>query len=194
MASDDLIAAQLHLLQQRLPAHLFDELADGLDEIYQAQLRHTPDQVSAARRAVTAFGDADTITAAACAAAPWRRAASTLLMMGPVLGGVWAAFLIGQHAWTWPLPLPARGFTGIALLGVVALLLVAHLEHRSYRRGQWTTHAASAILVALDAAACCTALRYGAPSDPVLIVALTASLLRAAAVVSFTTRQLVRSR
>ena len=194
MAGDDLIAAQLRLLQRRIPATLFDELADGLEETYQAELQHAPDRTTAARRAVAAFGDATTIVAAACATAPWRRASSALLILGPVLGGFWAASLIGQHAWTWPLPLPARLLAGAALLGVVALLLVAHLEHYSYRRGRRATYVASAALVALDTAVCCAALRYGATFDPVVMTAVVASVLRVAGILSLATRQLLRPR
>lgn len=191
MADDQLISAQLRLLRRRLPGHLYDEIADGLEETYLAHLHHTPDRTVAARRAVAAFGDADTISAALCASAPWRLGSRILLLLGPLLGGLWAATLIGQHAWAWPLPVPVRVLAGIALLGVLALLLVAQTERHSYRRGRLATLVASATLVALDLGACWVALRYGLPG-PLLTVALTASLLRAVAVVDVGARRLVR--
>lgn len=193
MASDPLIFAQLQTLQRRLPADQFDELADGLEETYQAHLRQAADPVTAARRAIAEFGDADTVTAAICRAAAWRRGATALLLTGPVLGSIWAATLLTQQAWSWSLPMPARLFAGIALLATIALLLTAHRERRTYRRGQLAAILAFAALIVLDTAACLVVIRHTPHATPVLLAALAASVLRAAAALTLSARHVART-
>ena len=109
MADHPLITSQLQTLASRLPPPLFAEIADGLQETYQAQLIRQPDPHRAAQAAVAQFGDADTITRALCHQAPWRRHAAALLVTGPLLGTIWATTLITQQAWLWSLPWIARG-------------------------------------------------------------------------------------
>ena len=122
MADHPLITSQLQTLASRLPPPLFAEIADGLQETYQAQLIRQPDPRRAALAAVAQFGDADTITRALCHQAPWRRHAAALLVTGPLLGTIWATTLITQQAWLWSLPWIARGLFAAALLLVVVLL------------------------------------------------------------------------
>jgi hypothetical protein len=125
MSGPRLIQDYLASLSAQLPAQIVEELADGLDETYQSYLRQglVPDR--AAQSAVAEFGAAQVILADFNRANPVRRAARRLLRIGPGVGACWAAALIASHAWTWPLPLPARILPGLALIAVVALLAVA---------------------------------------------------------------------
>ena len=136
MADHPLITSQLQTLADRLPPPLFAEIADGLQETYQAQLVRQPDPLLAAQAAVAQFGDADTIIRALCHQAPWRRHAAALLVTGPLLGGIWATTLITQQAWLWSLPWIGRGLFAAALILVVVLLTRALLEQHTYRQGQ----------------------------------------------------------
>ena len=79
----------------------------------------------AAQRAVAEFGEPHVILADFNRANPARRAARRLLRIGPGVAACWAAALIASHAWTWPLPLPARVLPGLAVITVIALLAVA---------------------------------------------------------------------
>ena len=74
VADDPLITSQLQALASRLPAPLFAEIADGLQETYQALIRQ-PDPPRAAQAAVEQYGEADT-SRALCHQAPWRRHAA----------------------------------------------------------------------------------------------------------------------
>jgi hypothetical protein len=67
MAGHPLIAAELEALAQRLPSQAVEELADGLAEAYEYQLHEHGDPAAAARAAIAAFGDADTVTAPSAA-------------------------------------------------------------------------------------------------------------------------------
>jgi hypothetical protein len=191
VAGHELIEEQLQLLRRRLPADMVDEITDGLQETYQAQLQRTPDPATAARCTIVAFGDADIIARAHCVSAAWRRSATTLLVLGPFVGGLWAVALIGQQAWIWAVPGPIRILTGVVLLCIVGLLLIAHREQRNYRRGRLASLTASTALILLDAAICCATLHHLTPSGPVVLAALGASLLRATAVSTVTARQLL---
>jgi len=115
--------------------------------------------------------------AAFARASPARRAARTLLATGPLAGACWAAVLIGNHAWTWPVPPITRIAPGIALIAVIALLASAAFSG-SYRSARRTAAAACLGLTALDATML-AATAVIAPSViwPV-IVAATASAAR----------------
>jgi hypothetical protein len=65
------------------------------------------------------------------------------------VGACWAAALIAGHAWTWPLPLPARILPGLALITVIALLVVAAFGTR-YRLAARAGVAGCAGTVVLD--------------------------------------------
>jgi len=160
VAQHDLIAAQLRTLASRLPPDVFAEIADGLQETYQTKrtLHANPD--AAAHAAITEFGDADTITRALCRGAQWRRQATFLLVTGPLIGGIWAATLIGQQVWQWPLPPVVRWLYGAVLIITVALLARGRTEQHVYRRGQRRVTIAGAALVSLDALTCAAALHY----------------------------------
>lgn len=145
-----LIQDYLASLAAQLPAQIVEELADGLDETYQFYLRQglTPDR--AAQSAVAEFGAPHVILAGFNRANPARRAARRLLRIGPGVGACWAAALIAGHAWTWPLPLPARILPGLVLFTVIALLAVAAFGTR-YRLAARAGAAGCAGAVALDA-------------------------------------------
>ena len=178
MADHPLITSQLQTLASRLPPPLFAEIADGLQETYQAQLIRQPDPHRAAQAAVAQFGDADTITRALCHQAPWRRHAAALLVTGPLLGGIWATTLITQQAWLWSLPWIARGLFAAALLLVVVLLTRALLEQHTYRRGRRRVLLAASALIGLDVLACATVLGYATITSWVVPLALAGSGLR----------------
>ena len=160
VAPHDLISAQLRTLASRLPPAVYAEVADGLQETYETKLTQHTNPCAAAQAAITEFGDADTITRAMCRGAPWRRQATALLVTGPLIGGIWAATLIGQQAWQWPLPPVIRWLYGAVLILTVALLARSRTEHHAYRRGQRRVTIAGATLIGLDLLACAAALNY----------------------------------
>jgi hypothetical protein len=178
VADHPLISSQLETLASRLPPPLFAELADGLQETYQAQMIRQPDPQRAAQAAVAQFGDAATIIRALCHQAPWRRHAAALLATGPLLGGIWATTLITEQAWLWSLPWIARGLFAAALLFVVVLLTRALLEQHTYRRGRRRVLLAASTLIGLDVLACATVLGYATITGWVVLLALAGSGLR----------------
>ena len=149
MSGPRLIQDYLASLSAQLPAQIVEELADGLDETYQSCLRQglAPDR--AAQSAVAEFGEPHVILAGFSRANPARRAARRLLRIGPGVGACWAAALIASHAWTWPLPLPARILPGLVLITVIALLAVAAYGTR-YRLAARAGAAGCVGTVALD--------------------------------------------
>jgi hypothetical protein len=182
VADPELISDQLRALHRRLPGPLYDEVADGLLETYEAKLRLHADAAVAARAAVTEFGDVDTITRAVCLASPWHRLSRVLLLTGPALGGLWAVTLLSQPTWLWSLPAAVRLGYGAALLGAVTLLVSGRVETRAYARGRRRVLLASLVLVVLDLTMCSALLGSVGPGGPAAFAALTGSLLRAAAV------------
>lgn len=150
MSGPRLIQDYLASLFAQLPAQIVEELADGLDETYQFYLRQglAPDR--AAQSAVAEFGAAHVIVAGFNRVNPARRAARRLLRIGPGVGACWSAALIAGHAWTWPLPLPARVLPGLVLIIVIALLAVAAFGTR-YQLAARAGVAGCAGTVALDA-------------------------------------------
>ncbi|MFI7154476.1 permease prefix domain 1-containing protein [Nonomuraea sp. NPDC050022] len=178
MAGHPLITAELDALAQRLPPQAVEELADGLAEAYEHQLHEHGDPEAAARAAIAEFGDADTISAAFCGQAPWRRTALTLLATGPVMAAVWAATLAIGQAWTWPLPAAAKAVYGMTLVVVVGLLAVVIRERRAYRRGRVRAVGAAVGLLILDGLMLATlALLVPVPVWP-MALAVPASLIR----------------
>lgn len=151
MARHQLIAVQLDTLTDRLPAAAVAELADGLDETFEALLAQLGNADAAAAATLEEFGDADTITAAFFRDSPWRRLALGMLATGPVMGIVWGGTLISQHAWDWPIPVPARILYGAVLLTVVAILISAVREERAYRRTRLAATGCAIGFVVLDA-------------------------------------------
>jgi hypothetical protein len=176
MAGHELIAAQLHILQARLPAAVVAELADGLDETYQALLPRYHQPAAAARAAIAEFGDADTITVSFVRNAPSRRLAIGALATAPMMGAIWGAALISQQFWNWPVPLPIRFIPGIVLLATVTALLLAVTVRRTYRRGRRLVAGAAGSLIGLDIAMIAAVWAYAVPVWPAAL-AIFASLL-----------------
>lgn len=112
MAGHELIAAQISVLADRLPASAVEELVDGLQETYEARLDELQDPDAAARAAIAEFGDADTVTAAFFRQSPWRRVAVALLISGPFMGVAWGLSLVSTHAWNWPVPIVSGSSMG----------------------------------------------------------------------------------
>lgn len=177
MAGHALIDTHLADLRRRLPASRFDELADGLTETYEHNLRSGLNPDTAASRAIDDFGTIEQISAAFTENAPGRRAAVALLASGPVVGGCWAASLITAQAWTWPLPLYAPVAFGAILLATIALLAIVAANNASYPRTRLTTLSGITTIL-LDAALLIAALTVA----PVLVwpmaLAVPASLTR----------------
>jgi hypothetical protein len=125
MPGPGLITDYLGVLAGQLPGPVVEELADGLEETYERHrgLGLAPDVAAAA--AVAEFGDPQLIAAEFTRAHPARRAARTLLRIGPVVGCCWAAVLVTGRAWTWPVPVIAGLAVGLALVSCVVLLAVA---------------------------------------------------------------------
>ncbi|MET9240929.1 hypothetical protein [Nonomuraea sp. NPDC003709] len=178
MAGHELIAAQLAILAERLPAQAVEELADGLQEAYEARLAELHDPDVAARAAIAEFGDADTITAAFVRESPWRRMALTLLATGPIMGVVWGPTLLSARVWDWPIPLVVRIAYGMVLVGAaLTLLTVARAKH-AYRRTRIATLAAATGLITLDIGMIAAAMSMSSSVVWPLLVAVPASLIR----------------
>jgi hypothetical protein len=178
MAGHDLIAAELKLLTERLPAQAVEELADGLQEAYERQLEEHHDPDAAALAAIAEFGDADTITTAFLRESPWRRTALLLLATGPVVGAAWAATLMAGQAWLWPLPAWSKVLYGTALIMIVIFLIMVVRAKRHYRRTRaWTAAAAFGLLAMDGLMLIITTLMMPGPMWP-LALAAPASLIR----------------
>lgn len=149
MPESSLIAGHLAALAARLPAQIVEELADGLDETYRRYVGEGLGEKAAARAAIAEFGDPQLIAASFTAAGPARRAARRLLVAGPGAGLCWGTVLITTRAWTWPVPDPARGAFGTALILAVALLACAAFG-RCYRAVSHTAVAGCVCIAVLD--------------------------------------------
>lgn len=183
MAGHELIAAQLAILAARLPAEAVEELADGLHQAYEDQLRRHGDPDIAAQTAIAEFGDAETVTAAFVRASPWRRTAMTLLATAPIMAAVWAATLVTGQAWTWPLPTPVKVLYGVALLTVVGMLITATLLPRAYQQTRVAVIVSASGLILLDGLMMIGALHFTTGPAWPLAAAIPASLIRVLAVV-----------
>ncbi|HEU5332283.1 MAG TPA: permease prefix domain 1-containing protein [Actinocrinis sp.] len=125
-----LIDAYLAELARQLPRGDADELADGLIETYEHCLAAGLPPAAAARAAVERFGDCDRVlTAFARQGAP-RRAARTLIAVGPLVGFCWLLVLIAGRAWTWPVPVLAPLAVGVVLAVAIASLVGAARARR----------------------------------------------------------------
>jgi hypothetical protein len=185
MPEHRLISGYLAELAAELPPPIVAELADGLDQTCQHYLRqgHGPD--AAARAALAEFGEPEAIVAAFTRTSPARRAARTLLATGPLAGACWAAVLISNHAWAWPIPAIARIAPGIALIAVITLLATAAVSG-SYRSARRTAVAACLGLTALDA----TMLTATAVIAPAIIWPVIFAATASAARMSYSARTL----
>ena len=187
MASHALIEAYVAELRRRLPAHVVDELADGLTETYERHLSYGTDPRTAAESAIAEFGDPAVITAAFARQAPARRVALALLVTGPAVGACWAVTLLVGHAWTWPIPGQARPAFAVALI-IVVIALVAATDARRGRPRVSLAVVGGAGLVALDTAML-AAVALAAPFAWPMLVAVPASVTR----VALTTRAISRA-
>jgi hypothetical protein len=175
VAGHPLIDRQLAALRRALPADLVDELADGLDASYHDHLATTGDPDTAARAAVTGFGDPDTIVAAYLDAAPARRTARLLLACGPVTGTAWAAALLTAPSWAGQAPPPVRVLLGAAVLVLAALLATAAAGTHRYRLLGPCTVAAGAGTLALDTTMITAGVVSGPIAHPALLLAVVIS-------------------
>ena len=180
-----LIRDYLAELAAQLPPPIVAELADGLDQTCQHYLRRGLGPDAAASAALAEFGGPRAVVAAFARASPGRRAARTLLATGPVAGACWAAVLISNHAWTWPVPAVARVTPGVALITVITLLAGAAFSG-SYRSARRTAVAGCIGLTALDA----TMLVATAVIAPAVIWPVILAATASAARMSYTARSL----
>jgi hypothetical protein len=178
MAGHRLIAAQLAILADRLPAQAVEELADGLQEAYETRLAEPSDPDTAARAAIADFGDADTITAAFIRESPWRRMAPGLLATGPFMGAVWGLTLLSGQVWDRPIPWAVRIVYGAALIAIVLTLLTVTREERAYRRTRTAMLAAAFGLMVLDGLALAALVTMAAAPGWAATLAATACLTR----------------
>ncbi|MDP4510048.1 hypothetical protein [Nonomuraea turcica] len=178
MAGHELIAAQLAILAHRLPAQAVEELADGLQEAYEAHLATLGDPDAAARAAIAEFGDAEVITTAFVRDSPWRRTAMALLATGPIMALVWGLTLVSARMWTWPIVPPLRIAYGLALAATVFTLLSVVREKHAYRRAQAATPVAAVTLILLDAGMLAAAVASMPPLPWPMALAAPASLIR----------------
>jgi hypothetical protein len=186
MPDHPLIHQHLTRLAAALPADLVDELADGLRDTYEYHLTRSRTPDTAAAAALAEFGDPATITTAFLHDAPGRYAARALLATGPLLGAAWGAALLSSHAWTWPLPAPAKLLFALTLATIIAALgTAAHAQHH-YRHLNHLAGAAGIALITQDAALLTTAVLLAPTMTWILTLAAAASITR----ITFTTRRL----
>jgi hypothetical protein len=178
MASHALIEACLAELGRRLPGDVVDELADGLIETYERHLSRGATPGVAAESAIAEFGDPTLVTAAFARQAPARRAALALLVTGPAVGACWGITLLTGHAWTWPIPTPARLAFGVTLIAAVAALIAA-ADTRRARSPVSLAVIGGTGLVVLDTAML-GAVALAAPFAWPMLVAVPASITRIA--------------
>ena len=182
-----LITGYVSGLHRGLPAALAKEAAAGLLEAYEHHLASGAGDDEAARAALAEFGDLALVVGEFVRQAPGRRAARLLLASGPVAGCCWAAALIADHAWTWPVPAAIRLSFGAALLLAAVGLAAAATSRRSYRRTRLTA-IASLIILALDSTAVAAFLLAAPARTWILSLAAIVSLGR----IAFTARTLPR--
>lgn len=177
MAEHRLIAAYRDDLLVQLPAHLADEVSDGLADAHEKYLAQglTPDQAVCA--AIDEFGHARVVADAFCQACPARRASRALIVTGPVVGGWWAAVLITERAWDWPVPIAVRLLAGGILTSSI-LLLVASALARRYEAVRRAGLAGCLGLAALDVSVITTATLLAPSLQWLLVVAASASAVR----------------
>jgi hypothetical protein len=179
MAEHRLIAAYRDDLRSQLPAHLADEVSDGLADAQEKYISQglTPDEAACA--AIDEFGSARLVAHAFGRACPARRVARALVVTGPVVGGCWAAALIAARAWDWPIPIAFRLLVGPILASSV-LLLVASALARRYQTVRRAGLAGCLGLAALDICAITTAVLLAPSLQWLVVVAACASGVRLA--------------
>jgi hypothetical protein len=177
MAQHRLIAAYRDDLLAQLPAHLADEVSDGLADAQEKYIGQGLNPDRAASAAIAEFGNADVVAEAFRHTCPAARAARTLIVTGPVVGGCWAAALIAGRAWDWPIPAAVRLLVGVILAGSV-LLLVASALARRYQAVRRAGLAGCLGLAALDVFVITTAVLLAPSLQWLLVVAASASAVR----------------
>jgi hypothetical protein len=177
VAEHGLIAAYREDLLARLPSHLADEVSDGLADAHDKYIGQglNPDQAASA--AVAEFGNVGVVAEAFRRACPAWRVARALIATGPVVGGCWAAALIADNAWDWPIPVAVRVLVGVILAGSV-LLLVASVRARRYQRVRRAGLAGCLGLAALDVCVITTAVLLAPSLRWLLVVAVCFSVVR----------------
>ncbi len=176
MAGDDL-SAYLAELGRRLPAHVVEELADGLTETYERHLSAGLSNVGAADLAVAEFGDVDQITWEFVRQSTGRRTAHILLKTGPVVGLFWGVALVATRIWTWPVPAAARLAFGPVLLMVIVALIRAASTRDDLHRTRLAMYGGIG-LVALDLTMIASALFLAPTVLWITGLAVASSLLR----------------
>jgi hypothetical protein len=178
MADRDLIQTYLAELARRLPAETVEELADGLEETFQHQLRRGLSPAEAAHAAIAEFGRPAQVTAAFAHQSSARRTAIALLATAPVFAGLWGTTLITAHVWNWKIP-PAAvvGFGAILLAVAATFAVIARSSNPTTAR---LAGPASAAVILLDLAMM-TAVVAAAPAVTwPMVLAIQASLIRVA--------------
>jgi hypothetical protein len=151
VAEPRLIRDYLAALGALLPAEIVEELADGVAETYQHHLALGLAPQTAAHAALDEFGQPEAVAAAFTRQACARRAARTLLGVGPVVGGFWAVALIGARAWDWTIPAALPVAFAAGLVVVITLLMTAAFCG-GYRAARRAAGAALVGLVLMDLA------------------------------------------
>jgi hypothetical protein len=177
MAEHRLIAAYRADLLARLPSHLAYEVSDGLADAHDNYIAQglNPDQAASA--AIAEFGNARVVAEAFRRACPAWRAARALIVTGPAVGGCWAAALIADRAWDWPIPIAVRFMVGVILAGSV-LLLVASALARRYQQTRRAGLAGCLGLAVLDVCVITTAVLLAPGRGWLLVVAVCFSAAR----------------
>ena len=132
MAEPRLIEDYKAALLAELPALLAEEVSDGLSESYGKYRGLGLVPVVAAEAAVAEFGDPGAVVEAFSRCSPASRVARALIATGPAVGLCWAAVLITERAWDWPLPAVVPVLLGILLAASIAALVTA-ARARRYR-------------------------------------------------------------
>ena len=179
MADRDLIQGYLAELARHLPSETVEELADGLEETFQHQLRRGLSPTEAAHLAIAEFGRPPLVTAAFAHQSSGRRTAIALLATAPIFAGLWGTTLITAHAWNWQIPAVAAVAFGVTLFAVAAILgTVARSNKPTTAR---LAGPASAGLIMLDLGLL-VAVAIAAPVVTwAMALAIPASLIRVAA-------------
>ena len=185
MAQASLTTDYLTALSAQLPTTVVEELADGLGQTQQRYLSEGLAPDAAAGAAMAEFGEPQVIVAAFTRLSPARHAARRLLAAGPLVGGCWAAALITDQAWTWPVPGAARILFGAALISVIGLLAAAAFGRR-YRSARRAGGAGCAGIIALDSIMLITVM----VAIPVLIWPVILAAAASAARLTFSARAL----
>lgn len=177
MTEQSLIVAYDRDLRARLPAALADEVSDGLAETREKYLRLglAPDQ--AARAAIDEFGDPSIVADAFCRVCPAKQLARRLIITSPAVGACWAAALITERAWDWPIPPAVLLLLGATFAASVALLVIA-ASSRRYRAVRRAGTAGCLGIALLDASAITMAMLSAPASRWLLATAACASAAR----------------